>query len=330
MVTSWGGETLAGLQRAELRRLETELAARRRGPEFQQTITARIRRVLALPETAAEPGVRPVGRAEAGDLVIEKLLVESGPGIVVPLRIVKTRQAAGRLRSVLYLRERDGAADDPALYEALARAGRLVAVADVRGFGETKSVQNVRDTPLPYFHSRGGMDADLTYASFLLGRPLLGLRVADALAVLQVLRARPDVARNQVVVAGRGWAALVAAFAGALDRETAGVAAEGAPASYAEVLKTDNYALPVSQMLPGVLKDFDLEDVYGALAPKPLLLLNPVNAETRKMDRGEARAALQGVSAAYEPAGHRRALSIDVAPFEADTLERLRQWILER
>jgi cephalosporin-C deacetylase-like acetyl esterase len=330
VVTSWGGETLAGLQRAELRRLETELAARRRGPEFQQTITARIRRVLALPETAAEPGVRPVGRAEAGDLVIEKLLVESGPGIVVPLRIVKTRQAAGRLRSVLYLRERDGAADDPALYEALARAGRLVAVADVRGFGETKSVQNVRDTPLPYFHSRGGMDADLTYASFLLGRPLLGLRVADALAVLQVLRARPDVARNQVVVAGRGWAALVAAFAGALDRETAGVAAEGAPASYAEVLKTDNYALPVSQMLPGVLKDFDLEDVYGALAPKPLLLLNPVNAETRKMDRGEARAALQGVSAAYEPAGHRRALSIDVAPFEADTLERLRQWILER
>jgi hypothetical protein len=86
----------------------------------------------------------------------------------------------------------------------------------------------------------------------------------------------------------------------------------------------------VSQMLPGVLKEFDLEDVYAALAPKPLLLLNPVNAETRKMDRGEARAALASVTAAYEPAGQRQALSIDVAPFEADTLERLRQWILER
>jgi hypothetical protein len=284
--------------------------------------------VLVLPETAAEPAVRPLGRAEAGDLVIEKLLVEPEPGIVVPLRIVKSRQAAGRLRSLLYLRDRDGDTDDPALYEALARAGRLVAVADVRGFGETKSAQNVRDTPLPYFHSRGGMDADLTYASFLLGRPMLGLRVADALAVLHALRARPDVARNQVVVAGRGWAALVAAFAGALDPETAGVAAEGAPASYAEVVRTDNYALPVSQMLPGVLQEFDLEDVYAALAPKPLLLLNPVNAETRKMDRGEARGALAGVTAAYEPAGQKRALSIEVAPF--DTLERLRQWILER
>jgi hypothetical protein len=34
------------------------------------------------------------------------------------------------------------------------------------------------------------------------------------------------------------------------------------------------------------------------------------------------------VTAAYEPAGQKRALSIEVAPF--DTLERLRQWILER
>ena len=96
------------------------------------------------------------------------------------------------------------------------------------------------------------------------------------------------------------------------------------------MLTTDNYALPVSQMLPGVLKEFDLEDVYAALAPKPLLLLNPVNAETRKMDRGGARAALANVSAGYARAGQGRALSIDVAPFEADTIERLRQWILAR
>ena len=330
VVTSLGGETLAGMQQAELRRLEAAVAARRRGSEFRPTLTARIRRVLALPETAAEPAVRPVGRAEAGGLVVEKLLVEPEPGIVVPLRIVKSRQAAGRLRSVLYLRDRGGEADDPAFDEALARAGRLVAVADVRGFGETKSDKNVRDTQLPYYHPDGGTDADFAYAAFLLGRPLVGQRVADALAVLHALRERPDVLRNQVVVAGRGWAALVAAFAGALDRETAGVAAEGAPASYAEVLTTDNYALPVSQMLPGVLKEFDLEDVYAALAPKPLLLLNPVNAETRKMDRGGARAALANVSAGYARAGQGRALSIDVAPFEADTIERLRQWILAR
>jgi dienelactone hydrolase len=330
VVTSLGGLTLAGIQHAELRRLEAALAARRSGPEFRQTLRTRMRRVLVMPETVAEPAVRPAGREETGGLIVEKLLVEPEPGIVVPLRIVKSSQAAGRLRSVLYLRDRDGSGDDPALYEALARAGRLVAVADVRGFGETRSDQNIRDSALPYYHPSGGTDADFAYAAFLLGRPLVGMRVADALAVLQALRARPDVRREQVVVAGRGWAALIAALAGALDSETAGVAAEGAPASYAGVLKTDNYALAVSQMAPGVLKEFDLEDVYASLAPKPLLLLNAVNAETRKMDHAEARAALEGVSAAYERAGQRRALSIEVAPFEPDTLERLRQWILER
>ena len=99
------------------------------------------------------------------------------------------------------------------------------------------------------------------------------------------------------------------------------------------MLETDNYALPASQLLPGVLKEFDLADVYGSLAPKPLLLLNPVNAETRRMDGREARAVLAGVTAAYEPAhsqAPRQALSIEVAPFESDTLARLRQWILER
>lgn len=329
VITSLGGETLGGLNRAELRRLETNLAARRRSPEFRPALAARLRALLALPATAPEPAVRPMGRAEAGGLVIEKLLVEPEPGIVVPLRILKSRQSAGRLRSVLYLRDREGEAGDPALVEALARAGRLVAVADVRGFGETKSDQNVRDATLPYYHARGGTDADLAWAALLLGRPLPGMRVADALAALRVLRARPDVLRGQVVVAGRGWAALIAAFAGALDRETAGVAAEGAPASYAGMLTDDNYALPASQLLPGVLKEFDLEDVYAALAPKPLLLLNAVNVETRRMDREEARAALAGVALAYAPASQ-RALSVEVAPFETDTLERLRQWILER
>ena len=70
--------------------------------------------------------------------------------------------------------------------EALARAGRLVAVADVRGFGEDISAEMFVHSG-PYYHSRGGMDADCTYASFLLGRPMLGLRVADALAVLHAL-----------------------------------------------------------------------------------------------------------------------------------------------
>jgi cephalosporin-C deacetylase-like acetyl esterase len=333
VATSLGGQTLAGLQRAELRRLEADLTARRRSSEFKPTLAARIRRQLVLAAAPPEPSARPAGQAEAGDLVIEKLLVEPEPGIVLPLRIVKAKQAAGRLRSVLYLRDRDGSGDDPALYEALARAGRLVAVADVRGFGETKSPLNVRDRKLPYYHARGGTDADQTYAAFLLGRPMLGLRVGDALAVLHVLRARPDVLPEQVIVAGRGWAGLIAAFAGAVDGQTAGVAAEGAPVSYAGALRTDNYALPVSQLLPGVLKEFDLQDVYGSLAPKPLLLLNPVNAETRKMDHGAARTALAGVRAAYEQAGRQfpaPALSIDVAPFEADALARLQQWILER
>ncbi|MGD0577286.1 MAG: acetylxylan esterase, partial [Bryobacteraceae bacterium] len=48
VVTSLSGQTLAGLQRADLYRLEAALAGRRSGAEFRQTLAARMRRQLAL------------------------------------------------------------------------------------------------------------------------------------------------------------------------------------------------------------------------------------------------------------------------------------------
>ena len=84
-------------------------------------------------------------------------------------------------------------------------------MADVRGFGETMSPRNVREEGVTYFDPRDGMDADFTYASFF-GRPLLGMRVEDALQVVRHLRARPDVDGARIGIVGRGWAGMVGLF----------------------------------------------------------------------------------------------------------------------
>ncbi len=321
VLTSLGGKRVIDLNQSELLRLTS---ARRQGSLVDQ-----LRDRLALPSIVAPPSVRAAGTAAAGSLIVEKLLIETEPGIVVPTRIVRTKGSDHPLPAVLYIRDREGSQDDPQLIEELAKAGRLVAVIDVRGFGETQSARNVPDKRMGYYHPRDGMDADFAYAAFSLNRPLLGMRVYDALRALKYLRTRSDIQPAEVVVAGRGWAGLMAAFAAALDPQCAAVAVESVPSSYADIVTTETYAQPVSQMLPGVLTDFDLEDVFAAFAPKPLLILNPENAETRKLVRADAEAALAGVTKAYGVAGGKPGLVITVAPTEMETRAEYTEWILK-
>jgi dienelactone hydrolase len=189
------------------------------------------------------------------------------------------------------------------------------------------SSKNVPERGIVYFHPRDGMDADFTYASFFLGRPLLGMRVADALEVSAYLRSRPDVDTRRIAVVGRGWAGVVALFAAALDPGIQAAAVEGIPASYGEIARSEIYQQPVSLMLPGVLRDFDLPDVAGAVAPRALLVLNPTDALTKKMTREAALEALKPASSAFQGQVNSRALEIEVFPVEEETVNRLLEWL---
>ncbi len=98
------------------------------------------------------------------------------------------------------------------------------------------------------------------------------------------------------------------------------------PASYGEIARSELYAQPASLMLPGVLQDFDLPDVWAALAPRALLVVNPTDAVVRKMDEAKAQHALDLVSKAY---GSGRALDLRIVPFDSDIDEVLKTWILQ-
>jgi hypothetical protein len=238
-------------------------------------------------------------------------------------------EAPARLPAVVYLRDRSGADDSPALFEDLARQARLVVIADVRGFGETKLARSVPDARIGYFDPRDGTDADFAYDSFFLGRTLLGMRVEDARAVVRWLRARPDVDSHRIAIIGRGWAGVVTIFAAALEPELSSVAVEGIPASFGDIAQAELYEQPVSLVVPGVLRDFDLVDVLGSLAPRPLLLLNPLDAMTKKMDRALAAHSLRPVHDAYRAAQAQAAFDVQIAPLESDVREALEKWVAQ-
>lgn len=325
VATSLGGKRTSDFNRAEAKRLLARLGEQRRDSAFAANFGAKLRQRLALPATAIEPHPQKIGESRAAGLTIEKLLLETEPGIVVPVRVIYSGTVAGAKPALLYLRDRSGDLDAPEVFEVLARQGRVVAVADVRGFGETKSPRNVREAGVDTFEPRDGMDADFTYASFFLGRPLLGMRVWDALHVAAYLRSRPDVDPTRVGVVGRNWAGVIALFAAAVDSRLAWAAIAAPPASYGEIARSEEYAQPVSLMLPGALQDFDLPDVFASLAPRPLLVVNPTDAVVRKMTTGEAQKALDLVRKTY---GNTQAFHLQVVPFDSDLNDILKGWIL--
>lgn len=327
VITSLGGKRIYDFNRAqamdELRRLD----ARRTSPGFRMALAGKICSRLAVPAGAAPPVVKPVANIEVEDLVVEKLLIESEPGIAIPTRVIHRKSLHAKAHAVVYLRDRGGESNSPALFAALAGHGLVVAVADVRGFGETWAPRDVREQETAYFQPRDGADADFAYAALFLGRPLLGMRAGDALAVVRYLRTRPDVDPRRVAMVGRGWAGLTALFASSLDGAISATAVEAIPASYAALAKAEIYEQPAYFLLPGALQDFDLTDVLAALAPRPLLVLNPQDPLTRKLVEQEALTAFAPVRSAYEAAKASAAFTLKVEPLETDVPKTLEDWL---
>jgi hypothetical protein len=327
VVSSFGGKRVWELDRAETARLTDALVKQRRQASFRSELAGKVRERLGLSSSPVEIHARSLGEARNGDLIIEKLMLETDPGIVVPTRVLHSQTESRRRPAVIYLRDRDATADDPQVFETLTRQGWIVIVADVRGFGETMPSHQVVDPRMYCFHPRDGRDADFSYAAASLGQPLLGMRVWDALHVIEYAVSRADVDPKRAVLVGRGWAGVTAMFAALLDNRVSRLAVEDVPTSYAEIFDHEMYAQPASLVLFGALQDFDLQDVYGALAPRPLLVLNPVDAQTKKMFRSQAETALGPVRRSYQSAAADSHLQLSVAASEQEIAAGFVEWI---
>ena len=174
VITSLGGKRVYDFNRTRAEQELRLLESRRRAADFRKTLAGKIRSRLAVPVDVSAPVVKVLATTEVRDLVIEKLLLETEPGIEVPTRVIHRRGLQGRVPAVVYLRDRTGESDPPGLFAALAERGSVVAVADVRGFGETGAVRDVREGTEDYFHPRDAEDADFAYAAFFRRAATLG------------------------------------------------------------------------------------------------------------------------------------------------------------
>lgn len=238
---------------------ETGLAARR--AELWQAappdaMAGRIRELIGVRPNGElqPPKFEDLGRVKREHYHIDKLVLRTDSGI--PLPALTFHPPVPVDDAYLYLHADgklgDTGADGPV--EQLVDEGYAVVTVDLRGQGETGS---------------GKRDALLTdwktyYLGYLLGQPLVGLRVEDALAAADFVAYYQKKRTNprKVHLVGVGHAGVVALHAAALQPELfASVTLRDTPRDWASVVRPGNAAGQLDSTVHGALQLYDLPDL---------------------------------------------------------------------
>lgn len=203
----------------------------------------------------------------------------SESGIVVPYSSIEYPEAESTLwhfdpQGRLRLADRGGL-----LMEAIGHLDRpgpkaSLLAADLRGWGDSAP------HPVPFERvSWGGPDRFASYISAALGDPVEAARVRDAYALH---RARPATKRS--ILHATGAAGPTALHLAALTQSFSAVILHDAPASYADLLTTEEFNWPHDLILPHVLQSYDLP-LLAKNAGCPVHWINPRDGANQPLSR---------------------------------------------
>lgn len=282
------GKTLHGLI--------AEKAAKLPPPGLTQE---KLRELLRLTEdTGGELRTHPLVRTERKGYAIEKLQLMSANGIYLPVWVFLPPAPDRSKPAVLWVDERGKQAEglEYGLLEKSARSGRVIVAVDVRGTGETRPPHaQASDRPGEFGHLFD-VETALTYMAWYAGLSLLGMRVFDVLRAVQYAVTRPEADARGVEAMGRGAGALWVLMAAVFEPRILSVRAERMLASYRTLALSDRYLHNAAAFLKDGLLHGDLPQIAALTAPRPVTLVEPVDAMKRPLPRAEA-AALYGAIA---------------------------------
>lgn len=224
--------------------------------------------------------------AESLNIKTERLLVETEPGIRVPVLLLAPQTEGDRKQPLVVIVSQAGKAATlktraPQIARLLT-CGSAVGLLDPRGIGET-SVGHDRD--------RSGEMTSRAATQLMLGGSLVGKRLRDVLAVLNHLKQRPEFDRQQLAIWGDSFAGvnvadaqlvvphaidsrptlveptgqLLALLAALFDDDVRWVLACGGLTSFQSVLDRPTVHVPQDALIPDFLTLGDVSDLAQLL-----------------------------------------------------------------
>jgi len=274
VTSSFGGETALSLTRQAADRVVAPPSS------GAADLQRRVRDVLAITEPRDERvPYRVLARIRKAGYRAEQFELTSDSEIRTPGWLLTPDGAGPATPTLLYIGASSAwsAVSEGAFPERLCAEARCrVAAIDVRGRGDCAIAYPSRGRF--YFPNRITNEGYLTWFTLILGRPILGGQVHDALQALRYLRSRADLADGPISIMGDGPHGVIALYAALLDEQVATLTMRQVVTDYRSLAVAERYTQPFGIYAYGLLKQFDLPQLAGALAPRRALLLNPTGA----------------------------------------------------
>lgn len=153
---------------------------------------------------------------------------------------------------------------------------------DVTGLGELSPQPTTYDLA-----SWNDIERILTYLSLGVNKPIMGLRVRDALSVIDYAQAHPLVDNENIIIAGRGIGAIVALHAAYLWGKAKKVVCIDMLARYEELTESFPFTWKQSVVIPQILKYYDLPDLVDSLCN--VTILNPRDAKGETISQSKSQ-----------------------------------------
>ena len=214
-----------------------------------------------LPQPALVPTVLSRARGEVESVQAVEIAVARD--VWLPGYIFMPRMTPKSIIVPLEPRGRNGRWREGDLYHSLAEAGHIVAAFDIRGIGDLWPEVGRGN---PFYTRRHAEEDSYAWASLILGKPLLGQRVSDILAISQALR--NQVRDVRIVVAALDHLTVPALLATSIDPKIATLYTARGLRSYASLLESEDYVEPFVNFIPDVLSKTDLPEIRKTIGSR--------------------------------------------------------------
>ncbi|MEI7844276.1 MAG: alpha/beta hydrolase family protein [Chloroflexota bacterium] len=223
---------------------------------------------------------------DKGDYIREKILLQTGPNMVMPVYILLPKLAQRPLPVVLAFNGHGyGVKDIVGLWEdgeerntpdgyqkdfavELCRAGFAVAAPEISCFGE-------RQTDFSYLDIAFGQEepSTCTHSAMLalhLGGSVLGMRVQDGFRLVDYLETRAELDTNRLGAMGISGGGTHTFFSACLDERIKACVVSGYFSTFKDSILAMSHC--ACNFVPGLGKFGEMYDLIGLIAPRPFLV----------------------------------------------------------
>lgn len=321
LATSLGGESIFSLNK---QLVQTHLQKLNASRENRRTHIAKL---PALVKKLA--GIEPPeeldqaifsGRFDQGHYLLDKYLVQGSGDYMLPVALFKpSKEPVKEIILLLHEKGMADAAKEEVLIDSLIKQQKSVLVCDLPGIGKLGPGYLKGDAYV------GQTSLNQWFAGNLTKKSLLGLRVEDILRILAFLNTEMKGTHN-ITAISYGSLGSEVLHAALLEPAIQQIALIRPFLSFAEIAMTERYDpsfLPSA--VAGAIPHYDLPDLMAAMAPRRILIVDPLTASGERFTEPAKAKVMQFPRQVYED--HQGELICKSTSQPSDANEVLLDWL---